>query len=95
MEQTRSMLAVNIAAKLPAHLAMRVFVTALATGVVTDQLLRATPWGINLTLSVGAVVLAAVILTRWGNVQLEGEGLWLVVPLLFFAAAWPGATRQR
>ena len=74
MEQTRSMLAVNIAAKLPAHLAIRVLVTAIGTGVVTDQLLRATPWGINLTLSIGAVVLAAAIVTRWGHVQLEGEG---------------------
>jgi len=81
------MLAVNIAAKLPSHLAIRVLVTALGTGVVTDQLLRATPWGLNLTLSVAAVVLAAAILTRWGNVQLEGEGRWLVVPLLFFASA--------
>ena len=62
MEQTRSMLAVNIAAKLPAHLAIRVLVTAIGAGVVTDQLLRATPWGVNLTLSVGAVVLAAVAL---------------------------------
>jgi hypothetical protein len=87
MEQTRSMLAVNIAAKLPSPLALRVLVTALAAGVVTDQLLRATPWGLNLTLSVGAVVLAALIVTRWGSVELEGEGRWLVVPLLFFAGA--------
>src|SRR5260221_9063314 len=87
MEQTRSMLAVNIAAKLPSHLATRVLVIAVGTGVVTDQLLRATPWGVNLTVSVGAVVLAAVMLVRWGDVQLEGEGRWLVVPMLFCAGA--------
>jgi hypothetical protein len=87
MEQTRSMLAVNIAAKLPAHLAIRVLVMALGTGVLTEQLLRATPWGVNLPLSVGVVVLGAVTLTRWGKVQLEGEGRWLVAPLVFFAAA--------
>jgi MFS family permease len=87
MEQARSMLAVNIPAKLPPHLGARVLATALGVGVVADLLLRALPWGLNLTLVAGLAVLAAWVLTRWGDVQLEGEGRWLVVPVLFFAAA--------
>ena len=72
MEQARSMLAVNIAAKLPPHLGARVLATALGVGVVADLLLRALPWGLNLTLVAGLAVLAGWVLTRWGDVQLEG-----------------------
>jgi hypothetical protein len=90
VEQPRSMLAVNNAAKLPPHLGWRVLITACTTGVVLDMLLRATPWGINLSLAAGVVVVAATILCRWGGVKLEGEGRWLAAPLLFFgfALAW-------
>jgi hypothetical protein len=85
MEQTRSMLAVNIAAKLPPHLGVRVLATACGVGITADLLLRSTPLGLNLTLAAGLVVLAAWVLTRWGDVHLEGEGRWLVAPVLFFA----------
>ncbi len=90
MEQPRSMLAVNNAAKLPPHLGWRVVFTAVATGVLLDALLRATPWGINMSLGVVAVLIAAITLCRWGAVKLEGEGRWLAAPLLFFgcALAW-------
>jgi hypothetical protein len=81
------MLAVNIPAKLPPHLGARVVVTAVSVGIMADLLLRAEPWGLNLTLVAGLIVLAAWLLTRWGDVHLEGEGCWLVVPVVFFAVA--------
>jgi hypothetical protein len=90
VEQPRSMLAVNNAAKLPPHLGWRVLLAAATTGVLLDALLCATPWGINLSLGIAAVLIAAVLLCRWGGVKLEGEGRWLAAPLLFFgfALAW-------
>jgi Domain of unknown function (DUF4173) len=87
MEQARSMHAVNNAAKLPPHLGAPMVITALAVGVVADLLLRVTPWGLNVTLVAGLVVLAGWGLTRWGGVALEGEGRWLTAPCLFFACA--------
>ena len=81
------MLAVNIAAKLPPHLGVRVLVTALGVGDRGGPAAARTPWGLNLTLVAGLVVLAAWALTRWGGVRLEGEGRWLVAPVLFFAVA--------
>ena len=48
MQQPRSMLSVNNAAKLPPHLALRLLLVALFVGVVADLLLRATPWGVSI-----------------------------------------------
>src|SRR5437762_2321823 len=87
MRQRQSMLAVNNAAKLPPNLGLRLLLVALAVGLAADLLLRATPWGVNLLLTLGVAVLAAAALCRWGGVNLEGEGRWLVGPLLFFGAA--------
>jgi len=81
------MLAVNITAKLPPQLAGRMVVIALGAGVLADGLLRVTPWGLNLSLAMAGLVIAGLVLVRWGRVELEGEGRWLVAPLLFFAAA--------
>src|SRR5438067_6116474 len=87
MQQARSMLALNNAAKLPPHLGLRVLLVALSSSVVGDALLRATPWGVNLSLTAGIAVAAAAGLCWWGGVKLEGEGRWLVAPVLFFGAA--------
>ena len=75
------MLSVNNAAKLPPHLGLRLLLVALLVGVVADLLLRATPWGVNLLVTVGVGVVAGGLLCRWGDVKLEGEGRWLVAPL--------------
>lgn len=89
------MLAVNSPAKLPPHLGLQVLITATVCGVLTDLLLQATPWGLNLTFAVVGSLVAAMLLTRWGRVALEGEGRWLAVPIVCFAAALAGATRPR
>lgn len=63
---------------------------AVVLGVLGDGLLRATPWGINLPLWVGGLVLAAVVLIRWARLEFAGEGRWLVLVALLFSAgvAW-------
>src|SRR5205823_7348594 len=84
-----SMLAVNIPIKLPPQLANRVLVASLASGGVAELLFDATPWGMNLALAVLVVVITAFLVGR-RSVVLEGEGRWLALPALFFAAclAW-------
>jgi hypothetical protein len=59
---------------------------ALVLGVLGDFLLRATPWGINVFLWIAALAGSASALAAWRGVGLQGEGRWLVAPLLFFAA---------
>jgi hypothetical protein len=54
-----------------------------------DALLRATPWGVNVLLWVGVLVLALIaLIARWRSNLLKEEGRWLVLPVLFFAAAF-------
>jgi hypothetical protein len=82
--------AVNNTSKLDGQLAVRVLLTAVLLGLVADLLLRATPLGLNVPVLVLVLVLAAVSLGRWGGLRFEGEGRWLVVPMLAFSAclAW-------
>lgn len=62
---------------------------ALLLGVMGDVLLRATPWGVNVMLWVGVLVLAfTALILRWKSKLLKEEGRWLVLPVLFFAAAF-------
>ncbi|MBA3768170.1 MAG: DUF4173 domain-containing protein, partial [Acidobacteria bacterium] len=62
---------------------------ALLLGVMGDALLRATPWGLNVLLWVGVLVLAFIaLIARWRTRLLKEEGRWLVLPALFFAAAF-------
>jgi hypothetical protein len=60
---------------------------ALGLGVLGDLLLRATPWGINVCLWVAILAGAAVTLSRWGRLEVEGGGRWLLPVAAFFAAA--------
>ena len=77
-EQRVSMLAVNNS---------RLLLVALAFGVFADALLRVTPWGLNLFLVVLGGIGAAALLSRWNRVDLSGEGRWLALASVFFAAA--------
>src|SRR5919199_1159657 len=54
------MLALNIPPSLPPKLASRVLIGAVAAAAVTDALLRATPWGVNVPLAIAGLVLAAL-----------------------------------
>lgn len=62
---------------------------ALLLGLMGDVLLRTTPWGVNVLLWVGVLVLAfTALIARWRSSLLKEEGRWLVFPVLFFAAAF-------
>lgn len=63
---------------------------ALALGVLGDALLRATPWGLNVLLWVGATLAGLWLAARRLGLDLDGEGKWLAVPALLFAGclAW-------
>jgi hypothetical protein len=64
---------------------------ALLLGILGDALLRATPWGLNISLWTGALFLALLgLLARGRRKAFFGEGRWLALPLLFFSAgfAW-------
>ncbi|HEY6190669.1 MAG TPA: DUF4173 domain-containing protein [Pyrinomonadaceae bacterium] len=62
---------------------------ALLLGVLGDVLLRATPWGINVLLWTAVLALAVAALTaRWRSELFREQERWLIVPVLFFAAAF-------
>ena len=63
---------------------------ALAIGLLGDGLLRATPWGLNVLLWVGALLGLFYWLARHLSYALPGEGKWLAVPALVLAGgfAW-------
>jgi hypothetical protein len=70
---------------------LEVVEAALLLGILGDALLRATPWGLNVTLWSGALALALLaLLVRGRSKALSGEGRWLLLPLAFFSAgfAW-------
>ena len=68
------------------RLGLRVLGIALVLGGLGDLLLRATPWGINFLIWVTVIVGLATLLARWGRVGTGGEGKWLVLVALVFAA---------
>jgi Domain of unknown function (DUF4173) len=71
-------------------LGLNVLEAALLLGVLGDALLRQTPWGVNVFLWSGALLVAMYALhARWGRESLRRmEGVWLVLPIVFFAAAF-------
>jgi hypothetical protein len=70
-------------------LGLNILEAALLLGVLGDALLRQTPWGINLFLWTGALVIAICALhVRWGRTNLRTDGGWLLLPVGFFAAAF-------
>lgn len=68
---------------------LAVLEAALLLGILGDALLRATPWGLNVSLWTGALALAVLaLLARGRSHALAGEGGWLALPLIFFSASF-------
>lgn len=68
---------------------LAVLEAALLLGSLGDALLRATPWGLNVSLWTGALAVALLMLLARGRLHaLAGEGGWLALPLLFFSASF-------
>jgi hypothetical protein len=71
-------------------LGLNILEAALLLGVLGDALLRETPWGLNVLLWTGALVAAmsALRARRVGGASWRADGGWLLLPLVFFAAAF-------
>jgi hypothetical protein len=67
-------------------LGLSVLGAALLLGAAGDALLRATPWGLNVSLWVWALGSAAFVLKR--RARAAGEGSWALVCAAAFAAAF-------
>jgi hypothetical protein len=64
------------------------FVTALALGVTGDLLLRAMPWGLNVTLCAAALIAAGTALVRWRRIPVGPDAPWLALTILLLGAAF-------
>ncbi|MBL8151161.1 MAG: DUF4173 domain-containing protein, partial [Blastocatellia bacterium] len=70
------------------ELGLTIILVALLLGILGDLLLRATPWGLNLTLWITLFISVLILLSRYRRVGLEGEGRWLLLPMLLFSFAF-------
>jgi Domain of unknown function (DUF4153) len=61
---------------------------AAVLGVLTDQLLRAVPWGLNLTVCTLALVAAGVWIARRHHVPISGDSAWLTLSGTLCAVAF-------
>ncbi|HEU0174805.1 MAG TPA: DUF4173 domain-containing protein [Blastocatellia bacterium] len=63
-------------------------------GALGDALLRATPWGLNLVVWIAALIASVTVVLILNRVEPGAGRKWLVIPLLFFAAAvaWRDST---
>ncbi len=67
-------------------LGLAILLSAAILGILSDLLLRAIPWGLNVPLWIlSFVALAVALMSRSGSV-FSWESRWLAVPLLLFAA---------
>ncbi len=79
------------------RLGLTLLPAALLLGLVGDALLRATPWGLNVLLWVSLLLGLLYGLARQLNWTFAGEGKWLAIPALVFAAgfAWRDSSTLR
>ncbi len=67
---------------------LHIIAAALLLGVLGDALLRAPGLGLNFFLLTCALAAAAVVLLKcWRRATLQGEGSWLLLPMIACAAA--------
>ncbi len=69
-------------------LGLGILAVAIVAGLGGDTLLRATPWGINVSLWLGITTGAVLALSRWQKPLRVKVNPWLLGLLLFFAAAF-------
>jgi hypothetical protein len=69
---------------------LRVLGLALLLGLLGDALLRETPWGLNTALWTCVLVASILLLAKYREAPLTGEGRLMAVPILLFGAgfAW-------
>lgn len=67
------------------RLALGLLGSALFLGLLGDELLRATPVGLNLFLWIAAVVAVLLALSRWQRAPLTGRRRWMLPVLVLFA----------
>jgi hypothetical protein len=68
---------------------LKVLEASLLLGVLGDGLLRATPWGLNVLLWTGSIVVAVVVLLAHRRRRaLSGGGHFLLLSAILFAAAF-------
>ena len=67
------------------RLALGLLGSALFLGFLGDELLRATPVGLNLFLWVAALVAVLLALSRWHRARLTGGRRWMLPVLVIFA----------
>ncbi len=65
-----------------AKLALKVIVASLALGALGDGLLRATPWGINVPLWTGLLVIVILVFAFAHRVPLSPKAAWMAGPIL-------------
>ncbi len=70
------------------RLGLTILWLALALGVLGDQLLRAVPWGLNLTTCVVALVAAGAWVVRRHRIPVSTDAPWLALTVLLCAVAF-------
>jgi hypothetical protein len=68
------------------RLALGLLGSALFLGLLGDELLRATPLGLNVLLWVTTVVAVLLALSRWHRARLTGGRRWMLPVLVLFAS---------
>jgi predicted transporter len=69
-------------------LGLETLAAGLALGIAGDTLLRAMPWGLNVTLCAAALVAAGTILVRRNNLSPSPDAPWLALTVLLLGAAF-------
>jgi hypothetical protein len=69
------------------RLGISLIAASVVGGALGDALLRATPWGLNLFVWIAFLIASVAVVMLFNRVESLAGNKWLVIPLLFFAAA--------
>ena len=77
----------------PARSEISLMAAALVLGILGDALLRSFPWGVNITLWLGALAATIIVLGRSRRETFAGGGYWLLAPIALSSLAflWHGS----